>query len=195
LLAGVVWCGRCGKRMDVRYGRTGRRPASVCSTLRSDYGLPLCQSTTAAEVEQRRRQVTRNWEHRIERARSEADRAGRQSHACEPENRLVARTLERRWDEALRVVQQLESEFDRFTRAQPQPLGEAERERILRLAGEVATLWRAPTTTHADRRQIVRLLIDWIVLNVAPGDDHVTVRVEWAGGLHRERTIRRAVRG
>ena len=51
LLAGVVWCGRCGKRMYVRYGRTGRRPSYVCSTLRSDYGLPLCQSASAAEVE------------------------------------------------------------------------------------------------------------------------------------------------
>src|SRR4051812_2544778 len=217
LLAGVVWCGRCGKRMYVRYGRADRRPSYICSTLRSDYGLPLCQSATAAEVEawgaeqvleglqpaalearlgaaaeveERRRQVTRNWEQRIERARYEADRAARQYHACEPENRLVARTLERRWDESLRAVQQLEAEFERFTRAQPRSLGEAERGRILRLAGEVPTLWRAPTTTHADRRQVVRLLIDRVVLNVAPGDDRVTVRVEWAGGAGRGGAVR-----
>jgi DNA invertase Pin-like site-specific DNA recombinase len=222
LLAGVVWCGRCGKRMYVRYGRTGRRPSYVCSTLRSDYGLPLCQSTTAAEVEswvaeevlealqpavldaslgaaaeveEQRRQVTRNWEQRVERARYEADRSARQYHACEPENRLVARTLERRWDESLRAVRQLETEFERFTRTQPRPLGEAERERILRLAGEVPSLWRAPTTTPVDRRQVVRLLIDRVVLNVAPGDDRVTVRVEWAGGAVRERAIHRAVQG
>jgi len=222
LLAGVVWCGRCGKRMYVRYGRTGRWPSYVCSTLRSDYGPPLCQATTAAEVEswvaeqvlealqpavldaslgaaaeveEQRRQAIRNWEQRVERARYEADRAARQYHACEPENRLVARTLERRWDEALRAVQQLEAEFDRFTRAQPRPLGEDDRERILRLAGEVPMLWRAATTTHADRRQVVRLLIDRVVLDVAPGDDRVAVRVEWAGGAVRERTIRRAVQG
>ena len=107
----------------------------------------------------------------------------------------MARTLERRWDESLRAVQQLEAEFDRFTRAQPRLLGEAERERIRRLAGEVPTLWHAPTTTHADRRQVVRLLIDRVVLTVAPGDDRVTVRVEWAGGAVRERTIRRDVQG
>jgi DNA invertase Pin-like site-specific DNA recombinase len=222
LLAGVVWCGRCGKRMYVRYGRTDRRPSYICSTLRSDYGLPLCQSATAgaveawvaeqvlealqpavleaslgaaAEVETRRREVTRHWEQRVERARYEADRAGRQYHACEPENRLVARTLERRWDEALRAVQQLEAEFDRFSREQPRALGEAEREQIRRLSEEVPTLWHAPTTTHADRRQVVRLLIDRVVLSVAPGDDRVAVRVEWAGGLVRERTIRRAVQG
>ncbi len=222
LLAGVVRCGRCGKRMYVRYGRADRRPSYICSTLRSDYGLPLCQSATAAEVEAwvaeqvlealqpavleaslnaaaeveaRRREATRHWERRVERARYEADRAGRQYHACEPENRLVARTLERRWDEALRAVQQLEGEFDRFAREQPRALGEAEREQIRRLAEEVPRLWHAPTTTPADRRQVIRLLIDRVVLSVVPGDDRVAVRVEWAGGSVRERMIERPVQG
>jgi DNA invertase Pin-like site-specific DNA recombinase len=222
LLAGVVWCGRCGKRMYVRYGRVDRRPSYVCSTLRSDYGLPLCQSVTAAEVEtwvaeqvlealqpavleasldvaaeveQRRRQVIRHWEQRIERARYEADRAARQYQACEPENRLVARTLERRWDESLQAVQQLEAEFDRFTRTRPRLLDESDRERIRRLAGEVPALWRASTTTPADRRQVVRLLVDRVVLTVDPGDDRAAVRVEWAGGAAREQTIHREVQG
>ncbi|MBV8383703.1 MAG: recombinase family protein [Planctomycetaceae bacterium] len=222
LLAGVVWCGRCGRRMYVRYGRTDRRPAYVCSTLRSDYGLPLCQSVTAAEVEawvaeqvlevlqpavleasldaaaeveQRRRQVIRHWEPRIERARYAADRAARQYQACEPENRLVARTLERRWEETLQAVHQLEAEFDRFTRTEPRPLGAVEREQIRRLAGEVPALWRASTTTPADRRQVVRLLVDRVELAADPGDDRVAVRVEWAGGAVRERTIHRAVQG
>jgi DNA invertase Pin-like site-specific DNA recombinase len=222
LLAGVVWCGRCGKRMYVRYGRTGQRPAYICSTLRSDYGLPLCQSAAAAEIEawvagevldalqpaaldasleaasrvdEQRRQVTRDWERRIERARYEADRAARQYHACEPENRLVGRTLERRWDEALQAAQKVEEDFDRFTRTQPRALDEADQERIRRLAVEVPTLWRAPTTTPADRRQIVRLLIDRVVLSVDPEDDRVRVRVEWAGGAVRERTVYRAVQG
>ena len=222
LLAGVVWCGQCERRMYVRYGSAHRRPGYVCSTLRSDYALPLCQSVTAAEVEgwvaeqileviqpavleasldaaaaveQRRRQVTRHWEQRIERARYEADRAARQFQACEPENRLVARTLERRWEEALREVQQLVAEFERSTRTQPRLLGEAERERIRRLAGEVPSLWQASTTTPADRRQVVRLLVERVVLTVDPGDDRVAVRVEWAGGAVRERVIHRAVRG
>jgi DNA invertase Pin-like site-specific DNA recombinase len=222
LPAGVVWCGRCGKRMYVRYGRTDRRPSYICSTLRPDYGLPLCRSATAgaveawvaeqvlealqpavleaspgaaAGVEARRREVTRHWEQRVERARYEADRAGRRYRACEPENRLVARTPERRWDEALRAVRQLEAEFDRFSREQPRALGEAEREQIRRLSEEVPTSWHAPTTTHADRRQVVRLLIDRVVPSVASGDDRVAVRVEWAGGSVRERTIRRAVQG
>ena len=222
LLAGVVWCGRCGKRMFVRYGRSDRRPSYVCSTLRSDYGLPLCQSapaavveewvaeqvlatlrpaaleaslTAMADVEDRRRQDRRHGEQRIERARYEADRAARQYHACEPENRLVARTLERRWDETLRDVQRREDEFDRFTRSQPRSLGEADRDQIRRLAEEVPTVWHAPTTTAADRRQIVRFLIERAILTVPPGDDRVLVRVEWAGGAVREHTVPRSVQG
>ena len=222
LLAGVVRCGRCGHRMYVRYRRSGGCPTYVCSTLRSDYGLPLCQSVSAigveawvaqevlgalrpaaldasleaaSRVDEQRRQVIRDWERRVERARYEADRAGRQYHACEPENRLVGRTLERRWDEALQAVRKAEEDFDRFLRAQPRVLGEADRERIRRLAAEVPSLWHAPTTTHADRRQIVRLLIDRVVLTVDSENDYVKARVEWAGGAVRERTLPREVFG
>jgi hypothetical protein len=73
-------------------------------------------------------------------------------------------------------------------------LGEAEREQI-RLAEEVPRLWHAPTTMPADRRQIVRLLIDRVVLSVAQWNDRVGVRVEWAGGAMRERMIERPVQG
>jgi hypothetical protein len=72
-------------------------------------------------------------------------------------------------------------------------LGEADRERIRRLAAEVPTLWHAPTTRHADRRQIARLLIDGVVLTVDSENDYVRVRVEWAGGAVRERTLPREV--
>jgi DNA invertase Pin-like site-specific DNA recombinase len=222
LLAGVVRCGRCGRRMYVRYRRSCGCPTYVCSALRSDYGLPLCQSVSAIEVEawvaqevlgalqpaaldasleaasrvdEQRRQVIRDWERRVERARYEADRAGRQYHACEPENRLVGRTLERRWDEALQAVRKAEEDFDRFLGAQPRLLGEADRERIRRLAAEVPALWHAPTTTHADRRQIVRLLIDRVVLTVDSENDDVNARIEWAGGAVRERKLPREVFG
>ncbi len=107
----------------------------------------------------------------------------------------MGRTLERRWDEALQAVRKVEEDFDRFLGAQPRLLGEADRERIRRLAGEVPTLWHAPTTTHADRRQIVRLLIDRVVLTVEPGSDHIRARVEWAGGAVRVRTLPREVFG
>jgi hypothetical protein len=222
LLAGVVWCGRCGRRMYVRYRHRGQRPSYVCSWQQSDYGLPLCQSasaesveawlaeqilaalepaalaaslTAASQVEAQRQQQLQHWQQRLERARYEADRAARQYHACEPENRLVARTLERRWDEALQEVGRLEAEFERYQRSCPRLVGESDREQIRRLAEEVPALWQAPTTTAADRRQIARLLLERVVLTVDPARDRVTVRVEWAGGAVREHTLRRAVRG
>jgi hypothetical protein len=151
--------------------------------------------TAAAEVEERRRQLSRHWEQRLERARFEADRAARQYHACEPENRLVARTLERRWDEALQEVRRLEADYDRFTRSQPRLLEDADRVQIRRLAEEVPALWHAPTTTAADRRHIARLLIERVVLTVDPADDHAAVRLQWAGGVAQEHRARRAVRG
>jgi DNA invertase Pin-like site-specific DNA recombinase len=221
LLAGLLWCGRCGQRMYVRYGRHCQRPGYVCSALRSDYGLPLCQSFAAAdietwvadqvfaalrpaaleaslmaavEVEAQRRQLTQHWLQRLERACYEADRAARQYHACEPENRLVARSLERRWEEALAEVRRLEIEYERFTHSQPRLLEESDRAQIRRLAEEVPALWQAPTTTAADRRQIARLLIDRVVVTVATTDDRIAVRIEWAGGLLQEQQLRRAVR-
>ena len=98
-------------------------------------------------------------------------------------------------DFRLYPVRQLEAGFDRHIRTQPRVLGEADRERIRRLAGEVPSLWRASSTTPADRRQVVRLLVERVVLTVDPDDDRVAVRVEWAGGVVRERVIHRAVRG
>lgn len=222
LLAGVVWCGRCGRRMYVRYRHRGQRPSYVCSWQQSDYGLPLCQSasaesveawlaeqilaalepaalaaslTAASQVEAQRQQQLQHWQQRLERARYEADRAARQYHACEPENRLVARTLERRWDEALQEVGRLEVEFERYQRSCPRLVSEADREQIRRLAEEVPALWQAPTTTAADRRQIARLLLERVVLTVNPAKDCIAVHVEWAGGSVREHTLRRAVRG
>jgi DNA invertase Pin-like site-specific DNA recombinase len=221
LLAGVVWCGRCGRRMYVRYSRRKQRPTYVCTWQRSDYGLPLCQSvsaepveewlagqilaalepaalaaslTAAGDVEDRRRQQTRLWQQRLERARYEADRAARQYHACEPENRLVARTLERQWEETLGKLGQLEADFERFTHTCPRLLGEADRDQIRRLAEEVPALWYAPTTTAADRRQIARLLLDRVMLTVDPAGDQVGIRVRWAGGTVREQTIPKTVR-
>lgn len=222
LLAGVVRRGLCGERMYVRYRDHRHRPTYVCSTPQSDYSLPLCQAVSSAEdearvaeevlvalqpaaleasieaasqVDVRRRQWTRDWDRRIERARYEADRARRQYVACEPENRLVARALERRWDETLRAVRELEQDFERFQGTQPRSLDHADLERLRHLAVEVPALWDAPTRTPADRREILRLLIDRVVPTVGPGDDRLAVRVEWAGGVVRERALQKTVQG
>jgi len=114
-------------------------------------------SLTATErVEQERAELDRLWQQRRERAVYEVERAARQYHAVEPEHRLVARTLEHAWEEKLVAQRQLEEEYHRFVQHKPRILSEAEREAIGRLATDIPALWAAPTTTAADRKEIIR---------------------------------------
>src|SRR5262249_9135833 len=128
LLAGLLRCGRCGRRMVVRYAGPANRTSYTCTRGSADYAEPLCQGLSngsardafvaeqilaavqpaaleaslaaVAAVERERAELTRHWQLRRERARYEAERAARQYQACEPENRQVARELERRWEDA-----------------------------------------------------------------------------------------------
>jgi len=114
-------------------------------------------SLTATErLEQERAELDRLWQQRRERAAYEVERAARQYQAVEPEHRLVARTLERAWEEKLAAQQQLEEEYHRFVQHKPRLLSETEREAIRRLATDIPALWAAPTTTAADRKEIIR---------------------------------------
>lgn len=112
----------------------------------------------------------------------------------EPENRLVARELERCWEQALTDGRQLEEEFARFERDQPRPLTGADQEQIECLARQVPALWQAASTTPEDRRQIARLLLERVVVTVAADSERLTVRVEWAGGCIREQPLEKTVR-
>jgi hypothetical protein len=111
-------------------------------------------SLSAADDVMRERSASdENWRQRLERARTQATRIERQYQAAEPENRLVQRTLERRWEEALQEVRRLEEEYARFRQTQPTTLTSHEVEQIRELARDLPTLWGAPTTTTADRQQ------------------------------------------
>ena len=180
LLAGLVVCGRCGKKMTVRYqrGPGGKlHPVYVCSRDKADYagdqcqqlagpcvdahvtGLPLQAMAPAAlevslaaagQAEAQREQVDRIWRQRLERANYQAERTRRQYQLAEPENRLVARQLEKDWEAALAERQRLDEEYDRFAAARPRTLTAAEREQIRALAADLPAVWNAPTTTDAD---------------------------------------------
>ena len=128
LLPGLLVCGRCGLRMTAQCTQNGKSLRYVCSRAMTDYGEPLCQSLAglpldrevgewvlkalepaalevslqvAQDLEAERQQLHRHWALRLERARYQADRAFRQYNAVDPENRLVARTLERQWESAM----------------------------------------------------------------------------------------------
>jgi hypothetical protein len=112
--------------------------------------------TATKHLEQERAELDRLWHQRRERAAYEVERAARQYYAVEPEHRLVARTLERSWEEKLVAQQQLEEAYHRFVQHKPRLLSEAEREAIRRLATDIPALWSASTTTAADRKEIMR---------------------------------------
>ncbi|MBC8336799.1 MAG: recombinase family protein [Anaerolineales bacterium] len=203
LLQGIVVCGKCGRRMTVRYIEDGKTPVYRCRAANHQYGEPTCQTIRGnridakvsdlflevmtpaqmsvslqamEQIEVRTRQIEQQWKLRIERAGYEADLARRRYCAVDPENRLVVRNLERDWNEKLAKVERLEREYD--TRPKPSRLiaNSEERERILNLAGDLQSVWNAATTTNAERKQLLRCLLQDITLTQGEDDIHVGVR-------------------
>ena len=148
---------------------------------------------TQLQIDQERERLHRQWQLRLERAAQTAQRAERQYHAVEPENRLVARTLEQRWEEALRAERACQEEYDRFLQDQPRRLTDNERSQIVALANDIPKLWHAPETAAAERKEIVRLLIERVVAYVQADHERVGVEIAWRGGLTTKHEIIRSV--
>jgi DNA invertase Pin-like site-specific DNA recombinase len=219
LLAGLVSCAHCGYRMAVHYSGRGlylryhcaSRAASCCPPRRSIAGRVLDRLVTeqvlaalrpgalelslaaAEDVLRERQRLDEHWRQRLERAQYQAQRAERQYRAVEPENRLVARTLERQWEEALQEVRRLEEDYARFRRQQPAALTEREVAQVRALAQDLPALWQAPTTTAADRQQIVRFLVERVAVDIDGQGDRVRVRLTWVGGQTSEHEVARPV--
>ena len=213
LLPGLVVCARCQVRLTVHYN--GRRTYHTydCMERRTHYGEPLCQHVpgpaldafvtrqvllalepaalelalaAAEQVEQERADLDRLWHQRLERARYEAERAARQYRLVEPENRLVARHLEREWEEKLAAQEQLDEEYHRFISQHPRVLTAQERDAIRCLAADIPGLWTAPTTTVSDRKEIIRQVVERVVVEAQGRSERVKVCIEWVGGGHTE---------
>jgi DNA invertase Pin-like site-specific DNA recombinase len=220
LLAGLLICGRCGQRMAAQYPNGGRFQRYNCSRLAVNYGGPACQSLSgraldalvadlmlqaltpgalavslqlAEDLELERVALHRQWRQRLERARYEVERARRQYDAVEPENRLVVRTLEQRWEAALSEELRLAAEHDRFLAEQPLPLSPGEQAAIEELASDIPALWSAPSTTAADRQAVTRLMLERVVVTVQGESEHVAIECHWAGGQRTRHDLRRPV--
>ena len=203
LLQGLVLCGRCGRRMSVRYPRGTARPVYDCTELHTQLAGQTCQSirgdvvdaavvrlfleavqpaqlavslATLDEVDARARQIDRQWQLRLERARYEADIARRRLVAVEPEHRLVARSLEREWNERLAAVEQLEREYARAPQPATGPVGAEERRRILALAQDLPAVWDAAAATPATRKQLLRCLVKDVTITKREATIHLAVR-------------------
>jgi predicted DNA-binding transcriptional regulator AlpA len=211
LLQGLLRCGRCGRRMQVAYsGNDGRRiryacvrgfhlhgTEATCQTLgggRLDKAVAgaFLDAVTPAGVAASTGAITELTEQHdarlagqrlaLERAEIDAQRAERQFDACEPENRLVARTLERKLEDALAGVAREQRTLAALEHARPAPLTSAERDALTRLARDLPKLWAAKTTTDRDRKELLRALITEVVVTVKRPENIAGVEIFWEGG-------------
>jgi excisionase family DNA binding protein len=220
LLAGLVRCGHCGRRMRVRYGgRRGRDSAVVyyyCVAVeREAVAKQLCcifggvtveqavveavldalaparmeaMLEAAAQLATRRTEAQRQVEMELERARYEADRCGRQYGQVEPENRLVARTLEIRWNEAMERVRALEQQCAHLS--DRQEIVSAEEQGALRLlATDLPRLWHHASAPFDLKKRILRTVLKEIVVDVE--ESRLRVLIHWQGGQHSELSLRK----
>jgi DNA invertase Pin-like site-specific DNA recombinase len=221
LLNGIVRCGHCGRPMLAHNARPTANPRYACAHEFAEYGGPRCQSVTAAytdrliealvlravepaalelslraaeQLEQDRERVHAHWRQRLERADYEVSRARRQYDVVDPENRLVARELEWQWEQKLAQRQRLQEDYSRFQSQRPRHLTAADRERIRGLAADLPALWQAATTTGADRRAVVRLLIERVELTRHGESERVGIVVHWRGGTVTRHEITQGLR-
>ncbi len=211
LLQGVVRCGRCGRMMQTSYsGAKGNCPRYACARGAQLYGTEQhCQSlggrrlelrvlqelfavlepaglaaTAKAlqEAETQHRQRLAVFELAVERARFEAERARRQFDAVEPENRLVARTVERAWEAALVAQRQAETDLTTQRTRQPTRLTDDEVTWLARAGADLRAVFKAPTTTPRQRKQLLRAVITEVVVTVRVADREADVTIIWEGG-------------
>jgi DNA invertase Pin-like site-specific DNA recombinase len=220
LLTGLIVCGNCGRCLQASY-RTQRRAYYSCvrhlheGTEQACFGLKAAAvddlvkqqvlralepaalelSCRALENVQRdRARLDKHWKQRLEQARHEAEDVERRYRAVDPENRLVARTLEQRWEETLRAERQVRDDYDRFLREQPPQLSHDERARIAALSSDLPALWHAPSTTHQDRKEIIRHLVEKVVVHVKSESEYVDVTIHWQGGFVSQHEVVRPVK-
>ena len=211
LLQGLVRCGRCGRAMQVGYsGPSGSSPRYRCGRAQLLYGAQAaCQSlggrtlearvleevfavlepaaleaTSKAltEAERLHEKRLQSFELQVERARFEAERARRQFDAVEPENRLVARTLERAWEEKLAAARRADAELAAQRLRRPTVLSEEELGWLARAGADVRAIFAAPTTTMRERKQLLRALIAEVVVSVDKESHAAEVAILWEGG-------------
>ena len=210
LLQGLATCGHCGRRLHTHYrGRSSSPgyhcPGKILVEGRGVYCLniggiqideavtrafiaalepaKLAATVAAAErLEVDRETSLRQWRLGVERASYEASRAERRYRAVDPDNRLVARGLEREWEERLGALEAAKAELSRREEARPRALSQDERNRLLALGADLATVWHAATTTPRDRKELLRTLLEEVNVKVERDKAAARLTLRWKGG-------------
>ena len=210
LLQGLAVCGKCGRRLHTHYSGRNASPGYHCSGKdivqgRGVYclnvgGIQIDQAVTEAflkaltpaaveATEQAFRQLEADhdaalsqWRLAVERARYEAERAERQYRAVEPENRLVARGLETEWEKRLRDLAAAEAELERRQQQRPRTLSLEEKSRLRSLGSDLSKVWTAPSTTDRDRKELLRTLLEEVIVAVYRSERRAHLTLRWRGG-------------
>jgi DNA invertase Pin-like site-specific DNA recombinase len=218
LLQGIAYCGRCGRRLTLRYSGRDSYPLYICYH-HTDTGEHIrCQSVAAhrvdrfvaetildairpmgieaaiaavEELERRSADLRRQWEHRIQQADYEAGLARRRYEAVDPENRLVAGNLERDWEEKLRELERLNKEYVERTSKPPIQIAARDRELLHELARDLPRLWHAETTKSSDRKRVVRILVREVWLSQEDEPRQTRVCIHWQTGAVTEARVER----
>jgi excisionase family DNA binding protein len=210
LLQGLASCGHCGRRLKTHYRGRNATPGYHCAGKiivegRGCYCLSvggvqideafaktflaaiepakLAACLAAAErLEADTEATLKQWRQAVERATYEAKRAERRYRAVDPDNRLVASGLEREWEQRLVDLQTANEELARRLEQRPRVLDHAERERLVALGTDLAAVWDAPTTTPRDQKELMRTLIEEVILSVDRNEPAAHLTIRWKGG-------------
>ena len=221
LLTGLLRCGHCGRRLLVSYnGTKGDVGRYNCDATRNNPGADACISFGAlrvdeavggeivrllqplgveaaihaiTECEHQSGEKQRQFELALEQARYEAARARRQYDTVDPDNRLVAGELERRWNTALAAVRALEEELKALLRQRPAALSAEERQRLLQMGADLEAAWHHPAANAVTRKRIIRVVLREVVARVE--DDQIHLLLHWQGGDHTRLMVRKNRRG
>jgi predicted DNA-binding transcriptional regulator AlpA len=143
------------------------------------------EATTLAmqQLESNHDAALSQWRLEVERARYEAERAERQYKVVDPENRLVARGLEKEWETRLQNLAKAEAELLRREQQRPRTLTEEEHKKIKILGSDLELVWTAPTTTDRDRKELLRTLLEEVILKIDRKESRADLTLRWRGGM------------
>ena len=210
MLQGIGTCGECGRRLATHYtGRTSSPGYHCKGKTLVEERRNLCLYVGAGRIDQvvsrtvleaiqpgslgaalqaverleaDHDQALEQWRLAVERARYQAERAERRYRAVEPEHRLVARGLEREWEQCLNALEEAQNELQRRERDRPRQLNAAERDAILALGDDLQRVWDAPTTTARDKKELLRTVLEEVMVSSPRGEHRISLTLRWRTG-------------